>query len=144
VQTVPQIIPGISQTAAADIVIRTDAGGYNLAVNEDHDLRHTDGTTLLPGISPGSIAAPVTWSEGTTKGFGYSLISGNNLPVKWGLSPNYAYAALSTTPSTFYTRTGLSGNAPDTTTMQFRLDTTVSQKSGKYSNQVVVSATIIP
>jgi hypothetical protein len=144
-QTIPQITAGISQTAATDVVVRTDAGGYNLAINEDHDLTHTDNVTTIPGIS-GTIGSGNTmlWTEGTTRGLGFTLTAGSSIESWWGSTPNYKYAQMPTTPTTFHSRNGLLGGTPETNTLQFRLDVTGSQKSGQYSNTATLTATEIP
>jgi hypothetical protein len=142
-QTIPQVTSGISQTSLTDITIRTDGPGYNLAINEDHDLLHTDTVTTI-GAVPALVSAPASWNEGITKGLGFTLIAGNQLESKWGTSPNFNYAALPLSSTTFHTRPGYTAASPDATTMQFRLDTSPTQKSGKYSDTVTVSATVIP
>lgn len=142
-QTIPQISAGASQTSLTDVIVRTDAPGYNLAVNQDHDLTHTDAVTTIPAIGP-AIASPALWNEGTTTGLGFSLTAGTSLDPKWGSNPNYKYAAVPGAATTFHSRTGYTAGAPEVTTMQFRLDVSPAQKSGKYSNTVTLSATVIP
>jgi hypothetical protein len=142
-QTIPQITAGISQTALTDIVVNTDAGGYNLAVSQDHDLRHTDTTTTISPVGS-AIASPALWSEGTTKGLGFAVTAGSQVETKWGSGPGYKYAALPGTDTTFHSHTGPLGGAADTSTIQFRLDVPAAQKSGAYSNTATISATIIP
>ena len=142
-QTIPSITAGISQTSNTDAIVRTDAGGYNLAINQDHNLTHTDLSTTIAAIS-GSIASPAGWTEGTTKGLGFSLTAGSSIEGKWGTSPNYDYAAIPGAATTFHSRNGLLGGTPEANTVQFRLDVPGSQKSGTYSNTVTFTATIIP
>ncbi|HEX3082605.1 MAG TPA: hypothetical protein VHQ86_05110, partial [Candidatus Saccharimonadia bacterium] len=131
------------QTSLTDIIVRTDGPGYNLAISEDHDLTHTDTVTTIGPVA-GSVASPAAWTEGTTTGLGFTLTAGSQIEGKWGTSPNYDYAALPTSDATFHSRTGYLGGSADTTTLQFRLDVPASQKSGKYSNTVTISATVIP
>jgi hypothetical protein len=142
-QTIPAITAGVSQTALTDIVVRTDAGGYNLGINQDHNLTHTDTSTTIAAIS-GSIASPAAWSEGTTKGLGFTVTAGSGIEGKWGTSPNFDYAAIPGTATIFHSRNGLLGGTPETNTVQFRLDVAGSQKSGSYSNTATFTATIIP
>jgi hypothetical protein len=137
---IPNIVPGSSQTISSDVIVRTDAPGYSLALAENHDLLSSDTVTTIPG-SGGSIAAPTAWTEGTTKGLGFTLTGGTGLETSWGTNPNYNYAALPTVSTTFHTRTGFSGGAADTTTMQYRLDTAINQKSGSYTNTATITAT---
>jgi hypothetical protein len=142
-QTIPQITSGVSHTSLTDVTVRTDGPGYNLAVSQDHNLRHTDAVTLISPVAA-AIAAPALWTEGTTTGLGFTLSAGTQIEAKWGTNPNYDYAAVPTTATTYHSHTGLLGGSSDTTTLQFRLDTPANQKSGKYSNIVTVSATVIP
>jgi hypothetical protein len=142
-QTIPDISAGVSQTSLTDAIVRTDAGGYNLAINQNHDLTHTDLSTTIAALSS-SIASPGAWSEGTTKGLGFTLTAGSQIEGKWGSNPNYDYAAIPGASTTFHSRTGLLGGTPETDTVQFRLDVPGSQKSGSYTNTVTFTATIIP
>lgn len=142
-QTIPDVVPNVSQATSIDAIVRTDAGGYDLAIQQDHDLRHTDTTTTIAGIS-GSIASPILWSEGTTKGLGFSLVDGANIESSWGTSPNYKYAAIPTTATTLHSRTGFLAGLGEKNTVQFRLDTLAAQKSGMYTNTVTFTATLKP
>ena len=141
--TIPNVTPGTSQTYNVDAVVRTDAGGYDLSIQKPAPFLHSDGSTVLPDIS-GSITSPIPWVEGTTKGLGFGLIAGTNLEAKWGTGPNYAYAALPGSATIYHSRTGLSGATPETTTLQYRVDTSSSQKQGTYATQVVYTATLKP
>ena len=141
-QSIPSIIPGASQTASSDVVVRTDAAGYVLSIAENHDLLHTDTVTTIAAIAA-AIALPAAWTEGTTKGLGFTLTGGSGIEAGWGTGP-YNYAALPTVATAFHSRSGFLGGAADTTTMQYRLDTTSGQKSGNYSNTVTITATLKP
>lgn len=141
--TLPDITPGVSQTYLADAIVRTSAGGYDLYVQAPTPLTHTDTSTTIPDIS-GNIASPILWSEGTTKGFGFTLTAGTQLEAAWGTSPNYKYAALPSSSTLFHSRVGLNGGVPEVTTMQYRADTANTQKQGTYSTQVIYTATIKP
>lgn len=141
--TLPNVTPGQSQTYAMDAVVKTDAGGYDLYIQRPKPLTHTDGATTIPDIG-GSIASPGAWTEGVTKGFGFTLTGGTNLEAKWGSSPNYAYAPLPSVATIYHSRTGLTGGAFETTTIQYRADTQSQQKQGTYSTTVIYTATIKP
>jgi hypothetical protein len=141
--TLPNVTPGQSQSYSVDAVVRTDAGGYDMFVQRPEPLTHTDNSTTIPDVS-GSIAAPTAWVEGTTTGFGFTLTGGFGLDGKWGTGPNYNYAALPSASTNYHTRTGLNGGVRETTTIQYRADTSSSQKSGTYSTQVIYTATIKP
>jgi hypothetical protein len=145
--TLPNITPGQSQIYSVDAIVRTDAGGYDMYVQEPLPLTHTDNVTTIPGIS-GTIASPAAWVEGTTKGFGFTLTSGTSIEGKWGTSPNYDYAAIPSLATAYHSRPGVSGGtnggAPDITTIQYRADTSSVQKQGTYSATVIYSATVKP
>jgi hypothetical protein len=141
--TLPSVSPGISQTYDMDAIVRTDAGGYDLFIQQDHDLRHTDGSTTIPAIS-GTIASPAAWSEGVTKGLGFAVIAGTGVESKWGTGPAFNYAAAPNASTNYHTRIGLSGGVAEKTTLQFRADTAASQKQGAYSNTIVYTATLKP
>lgn len=141
--TLPNITPGQSQTYAVDAIVRTDAAGYDLYVQRPTPLRHSDNVTAIPDVSS-TILSPAGWTEGTTKGFGFTLTAGTNLEAKYGTSPNYAYAALQATATLFHSRTGLTGATPEVTTMQYRADTATTQKQGTYTTTVIYTATAKP
>jgi hypothetical protein len=141
--TLPSVTPGQSQNYSVDAVVRTDAAGYDLYVQRPHPLTHTDGTTTIPDLS-GTIASPAAWTEGVTKGFGFTLTAGTGLDAKWGSSPNYNYAALPSDATIYHSRTGLTAGARETTTIQYRADTLAQQKQGTYSTTVIYTATIKP
>lgn len=136
------IMPGTSNTVLADVVTRTDAGGYSLAINQDHDLQN--GSYTIPSIS-GTIGVPAAWSEGATKGLGFTLTATNAtaIPAPWSSGANYA--AFPGTATTFYTRTGLQ-STPDYLTMRLRADVATTQTSltTPYSNTVTVTGTLVP
>lgn len=144
--TIPRVVPGISQNAELDMAVVTDAGGYNAAISQNANLTHTDTTTTINALAGGSIASPTLWDEGTTKGLGFTVTGGLNLDTgHWGTGPvNYKYAAIPGTPTTFFSRTGLSGGQKELTNLQFKLDVPTSQKAGQYSNIVTVTATAKP
>ncbi|MBC7764622.1 LamG domain-containing protein [Microbacteriaceae bacterium] len=134
-------IAGTSSTSSYDAIVRTDAGGYTLGVNQNQNL--TNGAYTIPAVS-GSIASPVTWSEGTTKGLGFTLFGTNAtaIPGKW--SSGNAYAAFPASATTFYSRTGYSGGAKDYLNMRVRLDVGSSQATGEYQNTITTTGTMIP
>jgi hypothetical protein len=137
--TINTVIPGTSQSANYNVTTVTNQTGYSLAINQNQDL--TSGSNTIPAVS-GSIASPAAWSEGTTKGFGFSLVSGAGLPVKWGTGSNYA--AIPGTSTTFYTSSGYTPSTNDVVGMRFRLDTANSQPTGSYTNSVTITGTTIP
>ena len=99
------------------------------------------GANTIAAIS-GSIASPTAWSDGTTKGFGFTLMSAPGLDGKWGSGANYAAAPGSAT--TYYTRTGASNSVKDVVAMRLKADTTLSTPAGQYTNQLTITGTITP
>jgi len=138
------ITSGTSNTALSDIIVHTDSNGYTLAINENNDL--TSGSFTIPAISSGSIASPVAWNEGSTKGLGFTLTATNAtaLPGTW--SSGNSYAAIPTTATSFYTRTGIQSSTSDYITMRLRADVTSTQAStpSSYSNILTITGTITP
>lgn len=136
------IAAGVSNSVLSDAIVRTDAAGYTLAVSQDHDL--TNGSFTIPAIS-GSIASPVAWSEGTTKGLGFTLTATNAtaIPGGWGSGSNYA--AFPGTATTFYTRTGLQ-SGDDYLTLRLKADVASTQVATPtpYTNTITVVGTITP
>lgn len=135
------IVPGISQTSNYDAVVLTDSiNGYTLAVNQNNNL--TKGADTIGAVS-GTIASPVTWVEGTTKGLGFTLYGTNAtaIPGKW--SSGAAYAAFPGTSTTFYTRTG-QPSSKDVLNMRLRLDVSSSQPTGTYTNVITTTGTMTP
>src|ERR1700683_626004 len=142
-QTMPNVTPGASVTYDTDCVVRTDAGGYDLYIQEPNLLTHSDGHTTIPAISS-TIASPAAWVEGTTQGFGFTVTAGTQVEGKWGTSPNYDYAAVPSAATDFHSRDGFTGGTPETTSLQFRADTSTSQKSGTYTATIAYTATLKP
>ncbi len=137
----PSLTPGISKSANVDIFVQTDAPGYSLAIDQNNDL--TSGSYTIPAIS-GSIGSPVSWSEGTTKGLGFSLYGTNatGLPGTWNSGNSYAAFPNSTT--TFYTRTGYTGGQKDKHNMRLRLDVPTTQAAATYENTMTITGTMTP
>lgn len=129
-----------SKVSLVDAIVRTNVSGYNLAIQQDHDLQN--GANTIPAISGGSIASPMNWSDGVTKGFGFTLINAPNLDSKWGSGASYA--ALPSSATTFYTNTGHVDGTVDVVNVRLRLDTDTSQPIGSYTNNLTYTGTMIP
>lgn len=131
------ITPGtpISGTTTATVI--TDAwGGYSLSISHDKNMTHTDTTTSIPSYGC-SIASPCAWN-GT--GLGFTVQSGTSVDTgKWGTDPNFNYAAITTNPTIFHTKTGYKSGG-DNTVIEYKLDVPGTQKSGTYSNVVTYVA----
>jgi hypothetical protein len=143
--TLPNITPGTSQTYSVDAVVRTNAPAYDLSMQEPNPLTRVPGGQTFPTVS-GSIASPAAWTEGTTKGFGFTLTAGHGLDAKWGSSPNYNYAAVPSASTVFHSRpgTGATDGSPETTTIQYRADANGTQAQGTYTTTIVYTATLKP
>lgn len=145
--TLPNITPGTSQTYSVSAVVRTDAPGYGLYMQAPSPLTRVGGGATFPSIS-GTIASPIAWTEGTTKGFGFTVTGGHDVESSWGTSPNYNYAAVPTTSTEFHDRLSdgqsLLEGAPETTTIQYRADASPTQLNGTYSTQIIYTATMLP
>ena len=129
--------------ALTDIIVHTDSNGYGLSINQNNDL--TSGAYTIPGVA-GSIASPTAWSEGVTKGLGFTLTATNAtaLPGKW--SSGNSFAALPNSATVFYARTGTQSTVADYVTMKLRADVDTSQAAtgGAYSNIMTITGTITP
>lgn len=135
-----QIIPGASKTALYDVVVRTDSAQYSVALSQNHALQM--GGTTIPAVG-GTIASPISWSEGTTKGLGFTLIAAPSLDSKW--SAGTKYAAFPASATTYYSRTDhASSDTIDVLQSRVRLDVAGSQASGDYSNVITYTGTILP
>ena len=140
--TLPRLEPGQSQSVGGDAVIRTDAGGYSIAIEQDGDLRTNQGDTI-PAIES-SISFPSTWNEGTTTGFGFSVLDGVQRDGKWGSDPDFEYAAVPSNSTTFHSRDGLSGGEKEITELEFRAEVDTTQAGGVYRNRLGFTATLKP
>ena len=134
------ITPGTSSAALFDAIVSTDATGYTLSVSQDQNL--TSATDSIAAIS-GTISDPVAWSESSTTGLGFTLLSTNAtaIPGKW--SSGNAYAAFPDTDTSFYQRTGQQ-SSKDWLSIRMRADVPSTQDVGDYSNLVTISGTVTP
>lgn len=136
-----EIIPGISQTSNFDAAMLTDAqNGYNLSVSQNQNL--TKGGDSIAAVS-GSIASPVSWVEGTTKGLGFTLFGTNATAIDGKWSSGSSYAAFPGSATSYYVRTGKQ-STKDVVNLRLRLDVPTSQVSGVYTNVITTTGTITP
>jgi len=132
---------GSSNAATANLSVYTDAPGYVLAAQQDHGLQ--SGSNFIPSVA-GSIDSPVAWTEGVTKGLGFTLTSTNATAIASKWSSGNSFAAMPNSSTGFYTRTGYTNGAMDTLEVKFRLDVAQAQSTGSYSNTVTWTGTITP
>ena len=137
--TLGQITPGISSVTDIAAIVATNSNDYSLLVSQDHDLQQASYT--IPAISA-LVTSPSSWAEGTTKGLGFTLMSGPSLDGKWASGANYA--ALPNSATTFYTRTDMSVGSDDVINMRLRADAVLTQQIGDYSNVMTITGTAIP
>lgn len=130
------ITPGTPVTGESEITVTTDSwGGYDLKVNENNNMTHTDTVTTIPDYSC-DIALPCLWSG---VGLGFTIKSGTGVDGKWGTNPNYKFAYFPETSTNFHAKTGFSSGW-DVTTIGYKVDTSASQKSGQYSSIITYTA----
>lgn len=136
------VIAGASNSTLLDSIVKTNTASYTLSVNQNNNL--TSGANTIPAISS-TIASPAAWSEGVTKGLGFSLSATNAsaIPAGWGSGNNFA--AFPSTATTFYTRSGLQ-SSKDYVTMKLRLDVANNQASTvtPYTNTITITGTTTP
>lgn len=135
--TLGRVVPGTSNVSEFDIITETSAGGYNLAISQNHDLQK--GADSVPGVG-GSIDLPAVWQEGATTGLGFSLTSTNAtaIPGKW--SGGDAYASIPSSETTFYSRSGRPAGK-DVLRLNLRLGAPASQAPGDYSQTTMIIGT---
>lgn len=132
-----RITPGVSSSSGLQVVVQTSAPSYTL-----NTRRY--GASGIPSIS-GTIAAPASWSEGTTKGLGFTVAAAPTTPdAKWGTNPNYSYAAFPTSSTTFYSRSGYTGGVKDVVTLQMRADVASGTTPGDRSILLDLTGTTLP
>lgn len=130
------ITPGVPITGESTLTVTTDAwGGYDLYVNQNHSMTHSDAVTTISEFSC-AISSPCLW---TGTGLGFTLKSGTGVDVKWGTSPNYKYAYFSSSSTKFHDKTGYASGG-DETIVEYKLDVPSTQKSGNYSNIITYIA----
>ena len=130
------ITPGTPVEGQSVLTVTTDSwGGYDLKVNEDHNMTHTDAVTTISDYSC-TIASPCLWSG---VGLGFTIKSGTGVDAKWGTNPTYKYAYFPGTSTNFHSKTGFSSGG-DATTIGYKVDTAASQKSGQYSSMITYTA----
>lgn len=135
------IIAGVSQTSEFDAIVLTDSYGYTLSVNQDQNL--TSGGNTIPAVGS-SIASPAAWSEGTTKGLGFTLFGTNATALAGKWNSGAAYAAFPGSATSIYTRVGQPQGTKDVLNMRLRLDVASTQASGAYTNTITTTGTITP
>jgi hypothetical protein len=89
-----------------------------------------------------ALANPTVWSEGSTKGLGFSLVSGPAIDAKWGNGTKFA--AFPAIPTTVYTSNAISTMTKEVVSLRSRIAVDSAQAAGAYSNTVTITGTTIP
>ena len=132
---------GASEVAQTAVNVLTDAPGYTLLASQDQNLLHTDAVTTFGSVA-GTIAVPAAWTEGTTTGLGFTILSGTGVDGKWGTTPNFNFAAFPASATAIHAKTGYQ-STNDQTVVRYRLGAVSSQKPGAYSNTVTYTAVVL-
>jgi len=135
------LIGANSNSADLDTILKTNGQNYALAVNQNHNLQVGTSGATIPAVS-GTIASPLTWTEKTTKGLGFSIVSAPQIDDKWGAGANYA--AFPNASTTFYGRSGATNTTGDLVWLRTRADIVGSQTTGSYANTVTITGTDLP
>lgn len=141
---IPPVLSGNSQIVNADVIIRADTP-YSLLTSLLNPLTdEADSNIQIPSIGS-TISAPDPWTEGSTIGLGFTVLNGpTGVDSKWGNSSNQKYAAVPGTDQSFYSRPGTSGGVADVVEIQYRLDVSETQPSGRYKGNIIYTATATP
>lgn len=137
------VYAGTSSIKDNTATVSTDYSSYTLSIHQDGNL--TKGSDTIPAVS-GTIASPVTWTEGTTKGLGFTLASASasgTLAAKWNTGTSYAAIPTTPTDTIFYNRNSISAYTTDTIGMRYRLDVASTQPSGVYTNTVTITCAAV-
>jgi hypothetical protein len=137
------VYAGTSSTQNNTITVATDYSSYALSIHQDKNL--TKGSDTIPAVS-GTIASPVSWSEGTTKGLGFTLASASaagTLLAKWNSGASFAAIPTAPTDTVFYNRDSISAYTTDTVGFRYRLDVAGTQPSGIYTNTVTITCAAV-
>ncbi len=131
---------GQIKVGAQQITVTTNAnGGYMSTLEQDTDLKQTNGT-LIPEVS-GTNAAPAPWPAVVNTGaFGYhttdsTLCTG----VSNRFLVNDTFAAATSTPAEVSCNTGPANN--DANSLVFKVQIGSQQAEGYYSNKIVYITT---
>jgi hypothetical protein len=120
-------------------MVRTNVPGYDLSIQQDHDLQN--GANSIPAVS-GSISSPAAWNESITKGLGFTLTGAPTLDGKW--NSGGSYAGIPSSATTFYSGSGHVNGVVDVVNLRLRLDTSIYQTPGNYANSITYTGTMIP
>ncbi len=133
------LTPGTPVTGSSALSVTTDAwNGYTLTIEQNHNMRHANGTDEIAPHA-GTIGAPLVWSAPNNMGLGFTVSAGTQVESKWGGGTKYA--AIPDSATAFHTKVGYRSSA-DVTTVGYKLDVPGTQRSGHYEN--IVTFTVMP
>ena len=135
-QNLGTVNPGSAVNAQSTLTVQTDSwGGYDLLLNENHAMLHSDAVTTIYDYTC-NISSPCAWSG---NGFGFTVLSGTSIEAKWGSNPNYNYAATPLSATVFHSKSGYTSGG-DQTVVRYNIAPGASQKAGAYSNIITYTA----
>lgn len=134
-----QLQAGVPQTIGAVATVTTK-NPYSLAINQSGNMSDGAGHSI-PAIA-GSISNPIPWSQGGTKGLGFTVQNASGA-VSAAWNNGNAYAAIPNSATAFYTRSD-TPSAQETLLTQFKVDIGGGQPLGNYSNTVTITGTGAP
>jgi hypothetical protein len=130
------LLPGSPITGETSVDVTTDAwNGYALAVSKDHKMLNLEDESTTIDDHNGTIAMPLAWSAPNNTGFGFTIVSGTDVDIKW----TNKYAAFPDIATEAHARTGYK-SAADETVIGYKVDAPSSQKSGSYSATITYTA----
>lgn len=132
--------PGTPRDGSTSLTVTTDSpAGYTLAIEKEHLLLNADGVATIPDWT-GTIATPTNY---TGTGLGFSVSAGTSLAAKWGSGTKFA-AIPTGNPIVFHSLVQ-SINAPDQTTVTYKLDIpSAPTVAGSYETTVSFWALALP
>lgn len=133
-------------------VTTNNATGYTLNVKRDDADTTMDNTAdaavniadlpnTIAGASPNN---PITWTDGTTKGLGYTVASttATGGSITWSNS-GANYVGFTTAGENIMTSTGYDASST-TTVVNYKLDVPSTQQAGTYDGVITYTATTNP
>ncbi len=135
------IEPGASQISNLTPIILSDVAAYQFSFHEDRPLTQVNGDAYVPSIT-GTFANPQEWSEGFTKGLGFSWT--NSSFSKWGKYPNNRYSAINNQDSVLDSTDYSLPNRRREIDLQYRLDTSDNEPPAVYVNSLIYTGMLKP
>ena len=141
---------GVASTAVTTLTVSAGgAGGYQVTVQEDHQLLVDSIGAIIPNTTGdnGDITEsnPGTWAQSTTYGFGYTMY-GNDVPAPFPtVAPvndsykQFADISKDKTAQVIMSRNAVGKNR--TSTLTYKVNISATQVAGRYHNVITYIAT---